>query len=232
MYQINEADANADGQDTMSVILEVPKLAWVGFAFNNGDGGMVGSEAVIGMTDDTGGFTVLKYNITGRGRDTIVPFSSESQTLIDPSMMQQSDAINGNTTTLQFTKILIEEGEIPIIKNATNTFLTAWGIDNTFGYHGPRRANYTQFLEVGDAPSPAPAPETPAPDTCAGPFEACEIDDDCCDGGNCDRIISVGPPPVLVCSPQFSRVRAKNFINIGNGNRGGAAGRAKAGIPI
>ena len=154
-YQINEGDPNADGEDTMTVILEVPVVAWVGFAFNTGNGEMVGSEAVIGMPSDG---SVMKYGpIDRRAIGGIVPMPEEQQTLIDTSVTQTD-----TTTTLQFTKILLEPNEIPILKDADNVFLSAWGSSNTFGYHA-QREDYTTFLQVDDVPTPVPETLTPVP---------------------------------------------------------------------
>ena len=85
-------------------------------------------------------------------------------------------------------------------------------------------------------PTPAPVVTTPAPiatpapqgTECSGLFQSCNNDVDCCDGGICVLRV-LGPPEIKLCSSQFVRVRAKN--SIGNGDRGGAAGRQKAGAP-
>ena len=50
-FKVNFEDERANGQDTLSLILTVPSLSWVGFGFNDNGGFMIGSEAVIGLPD-------------------------------------------------------------------------------------------------------------------------------------------------------------------------------------
>jgi hypothetical protein len=130
---------------------------------------MVGSEAVIGLPD-TG--EVQKYDLNERAVSGIVPMVDERQTLIDASITQTSDS-----TTLKFTKILVEDGEIPIEKDAKNTFLSAWGTSNILGFHAAREPYYTVTLLTPDStianeptielPADMPA-EAPADDASGG----------------------------------------------------------------
>jgi hypothetical protein len=129
-YRVNTADPAANGVDTLTVVLEVPAVGWVGFAFNDGRGFMVDSEAVIGLPD-TG--EVQKYNLNQQATVGVVPMPEAQQTLIDASITQTS-----SSTTLTFTKILVEPGEIEIIANVENTFLSAWGFGNSLGVHTAR----------------------------------------------------------------------------------------------
>jgi hypothetical protein len=57
-FAVNEADPRAGGQDTVTIIYEVPTTAWVGIGFNDNGGLMIGSEAVIGLPDEK---SVKKY---------------------------------------------------------------------------------------------------------------------------------------------------------------------------
>jgi hypothetical protein len=126
-YKFNQADSRANGQDTISVIFEVPADGWVGWGVSDNGGFMPGSEAVIGLPD-TG--EVLKYNMADRSLNGVQPMSSDKQTLIDTSITQA----NGKTT-LSFTKILTESGEIPINMAGGTVFLGAWGFSNTLNVH-------------------------------------------------------------------------------------------------
>jgi hypothetical protein len=129
-YRVNPQDAAASGQDTITIVLETPATGWVGFAFNNNGGSMIGSEAVIGLPD-TG--EVKKYDLLFKRESGVVPMDDTKQTLIDASVSQTDSG-----TTLRFTKILVEADEIPIASDANNSFLSAWGVDNTLAYHQAR----------------------------------------------------------------------------------------------
>lgn len=133
-FKFNSQDARANGQNTISIVLEIPTLAWAGWAVSDNGGFMVGSEAVIGLPD-TG--EVLKYNLNAKSGAGVVPMPDNQQTLIDASIVQDSEK-----TVLSFTKILEEEGEIPINFEDDNTFLSAWGSSNNLGIHSAR-ASFT-----------------------------------------------------------------------------------------
>jgi len=135
---INQADARAGGQDTVTIIYEVPEEAWVGIGFSNNGGLMVGSEAVLGQPDEG---VVQKWILSSKAG--IEPMPDTQQTLIEPSIVQQ-----GGITTLQFTKILEEPGEIPIIVGP-NTFLGAYGSSNAVGYHSRRESFAIDLLSGG-----------------------------------------------------------------------------------
>jgi len=122
------------------VRLTVPVLGWVGFAIS-GTGQMIGSEAIIGLPD-TG--EVLKYNLNAQNTAGVVPMPDSQQTLIDARIEQDR-----GRTTLVFTKILVEEDEIPIEATGQNIFLTAFGSGNTLGVHASREP-YTLNLETGE----------------------------------------------------------------------------------
>lgn len=126
-YLINVADARAGGQDTVTMSYSVPEEGWVAIGFTNGNGLMIGSEAVIALPE-TG--QVLKHGLASYAG--VVPMPDNQQTLIDASVVQE----NG-TTKMQFTKILNEAGEIPIAIGS-NTFIAAFGSSNAIGYHGKR----------------------------------------------------------------------------------------------
>jgi hypothetical protein len=138
-FQINPADPNAGGQDTITIQYTVPVLAWVGVAVSDNGGFMVGSEAVIGLPDSG---EVLKYNLNAQNNAGVVPFGDTQQTLIDATVTQ-----DGESTTLTFTKIMVEEGEIAIL-NGANTFLGAWGFNNGLGIHAARQSFAVDFANL------------------------------------------------------------------------------------
>lgn len=138
-FKFNPADPRANGKDTISIVYETPVLAWAGWAVNNNGGFMVGSEAVIGLPD-TG--EVLKYRLEAQSVNGVQPVEDAKQTLIDASITQED-----GTTILRFTKILVEEGEIPINIVGDNTFLSSWGFSNTLGVHAARGS----YLLSGEA---------------------------------------------------------------------------------
>jgi hypothetical protein len=137
-FKFNPADARAEGQDTISIVFEAPTLAWVGWAVSE-EGFMVGSEAVIGFPE-TG--EVLKYTLGGQTISAVQPKPADQQTLIDASVRQ----VDGSTT-LSFTKILVEPGEIPIKIDGDNAFLSSWGFSDTLSVHAARGS----YLLSGEA---------------------------------------------------------------------------------
>ncbi|KAL3939648.1 MAG: hypothetical protein SGARI_001294, partial [Bacillariaceae sp.] len=142
---VNAADANAGGQDTITVQYTIPALAWAGIAFNDNGGSMIGSQAVIGVP---GTGEVLKYELNGKTAAAVVPFGDAQQTLIGASVTQDEAA---GTTTLTFTKIMAEAGEIEILNDA-NTFLGAWGFSNDLGIHSVREAFELDLLNLAGGP--------------------------------------------------------------------------------
>jgi len=128
-FRVNLNDANAGGEDTVTVVYTIPQVAWCAIAVSDNGGFMIGSEAIIALPD-TG--EVLKYNLDAKSVPGVVPMPENQQTLIDASVTQ-----DGVSTTLTFTKLMVEDGEIPI-SNGANTFLGAWGSANTLGIHAIR----------------------------------------------------------------------------------------------
>jgi hypothetical protein len=142
-YVVVEADERAGGQDTVTVVYMVPSEAWAAIGFSNNGGFMSGSEAVIGLPDEG---VVQKYFLNERTTSSVVPMPEEKQTLMDTSIEQ----VDGNTI-LRFTKILVEDGEIPIVIGE-NTFLGAYGITNSLSIHRAREP-FSLNLESGGTAS-------------------------------------------------------------------------------
>lgn len=128
-FKVNPSDPNAGGDPTVTFVYTVPQLGWVAIGFSDNGGFMVGSEAVIGLPD-TG--EVLKYELNGKTNSAVIPMVAAKQTLVDASITQDA-----TSTTLTFTKRMVEDGEIPIVLGA-NALLGAYGGSNTLGIHSNR----------------------------------------------------------------------------------------------
>lgn len=139
-YVVNLADSRAEGQDTVTMTYSVPQEGWVAIGITNGDGIMVGSEAVIGFPDSG---KVLKYSMSQYVNAGVLPMRDEQQTLIETSVVQEE-----GKTTMKFTKLLNETGEIPIAIGA-NTFIGAFGFGNFFTYH-EKRDSFELDLVAGE----------------------------------------------------------------------------------
>lgn len=138
-YAVNRADARAGGLDTVSFKYTIPQEAWISIGFTNGNGLMTGAECVVGLPN-TG--EVTKYVLGSYDSSMILPMPDEQQTLIDTSLVQED-----GTTVMEFTKVLNEAGELPIVIGA-NTFIGAYGFVNEFFYHN-KRDSFDLDLEAG-----------------------------------------------------------------------------------
>ena len=118
-YKVNLQDPDAGGVDTITVSLTVPATAWLSVA-STSSGVMVGSEAIIGLP---GSGTVKKYNLNAKNANGVVEMPENQQTLINSNVAQTTVG----ETTLTYTKILVENGEIEIDGN---------GIGNGIGFYG------------------------------------------------------------------------------------------------
>lgn len=142
---------------TISIKIIYQGVGWLGFAVSPTDGMMVGSDAVIGLPVEGYYGNVSKYHLTFEGgAPGYVLLGEEQQTLMDTEIWQ-----DGETTILEFTRFLEEEGEVAIDGMGYNDFLIAHGTTtgNALGYHGPEgRASFNLTLspciptEVEDFP--------------------------------------------------------------------------------
>jgi hypothetical protein len=107
-----------DDETALQVTVTYDGDSWIGFAFSL-DKFMANSFAVIGTPADN---TVAKYEMPDR--NTPRKLSADRQTLTDESI-----EFDGVTTTMKFTKLLVEDGEIAINPNGENIFLYAIGED-------------------------------------------------------------------------------------------------------
>jgi len=109
---------------------------WVAIAFSK-DGHMPGSDAIVANLEEE---SVLKYHLGGRSPSGVVLMEESKQTLKNTYV-----GVYGNMTVVEFTKLLIEDGEVTINGDGTNILLHARG-DTWPGYHSSR----TVFADVGE----------------------------------------------------------------------------------
>ena len=143
-YQINVPDGtspDACNGCTLTVELIYEEEAWVALAFTT-TGGMIGSEAVIGVPAGAGSVP-LKYTLGGYTALAVQPMPESQQTLSTASV----EVLDGRTV-MRFTKIMKEPDEIEITMGE-NLFLWAHGSDSTLGYHGPTKASFELNLSSG-----------------------------------------------------------------------------------
>jgi len=90
---------------------------------------MIGTQAIIGLPDDDSGVPQI-YGLEMKDVSGVNPLSADLQTLFDHSIEQMD-----GTTTLKFSKYLMETGHNPIEFDETNVLLFAYGMSNELGYH-------------------------------------------------------------------------------------------------
>ncbi len=122
-YAVVPSDPADSGNGLFCGRLEAVNDGWVGIGFSP-DGEMAGSQAVIGVPADG---TVLKYDLT----TTATPMDGARQTLTGTSIVESD-----GTVLMVFEKLLVEDGEVPIVEDAENRFIHARGA-GALGYHGP-----------------------------------------------------------------------------------------------
>jgi hypothetical protein len=128
-YALVPSDPVASGNGFFCGRLEVENDGWIGIGFTS-SGRMDGSQAVIGIPAQG---TVLKYDLVSYDA---TPMSGDKQTLTGTSITEEEGKV-----IMGFTKMLIEDGEVPIIKDSENIFIYAAG---NGGYLGPhtKRGNF------------------------------------------------------------------------------------------
>ncbi|KAL7551747.1 hypothetical protein ACHAWF_014941, partial [Thalassiosira exigua] len=172
-YALVPSDPPGAGNGLLCVHLEVETIGWVGFGLSEG-GSMIGSDAVVGLPDEG---TVLKYELGGKSDDQVVAMSGERQTLMDTSVVQEE-----GKTVVKFAKLLVENGEVPILEEGTNHFLLAVGGSNDLYYHMARLSFEMDFGEDeqtaygNDAANTADATPTPAQATDLAPDDTASAD--------------------------------------------------------
>ncbi len=123
-YAVVPSDPSDAGNGVFCGRLEAVSDGWVGVGFSP-DGNMAGSQAVVGVPGDG---TVLKYDLTA---GAAAPMDGARQTLTGTSVAESD-----GTVTMRFVKLLVEDGEVPIVEGAENNFIHARGPPGALGYHG------------------------------------------------------------------------------------------------
>jgi len=114
--------------DMIDVGVEGETDGWVGFGISE-DGGMIGSEAVIGWKSNTGVPNIDIYRLEAKSPDQITPI--DTITLINPSVINTPEG----TTVIQFQRLRssgsnpIGDGDIPIV--------VALGTTRSLSAHAP-----------------------------------------------------------------------------------------------
>jgi DOMON domain len=135
---------------TVSVQLNYDAEAWLGFAFTE-LAQMVPNTAIIGLPDEN---TIQKYFLQNRTLAGVNnPLQASLQTLIDASVRQENER-----TIMEFTKKLVEGGEVAVKTDEPNRFNWAIGSSNTLSIHQNRGSVLVKFntCQGKDAPPVAP----------------------------------------------------------------------------
>ena len=140
-YAIIPSNPPASNNGIFCAKLTTDNIGWTGLGISP-DGLMSGSVAIVGLPNDN---SVLKYSL-GSGR-SVNPMPAEQQTLRDTSIVQQD-----GQTIMTFTKLLVEQDELPILieNGSTNIFIHARGMGNALGYHGSSNRLSFQIEFGGD----------------------------------------------------------------------------------
>ncbi len=131
-YAVVPSQPAGSGNGLLCGRLQAENDGWIGIGFS-ANGSMAGSQAIIGIPSAG---TVLKYDLT----ITATPLSENGQTLSGTSIAEVDGMV-----VIEFTKLLVEEGEVPILEGAENTFIYAAGRDE-LGYHFFRRSSFVVAL--------------------------------------------------------------------------------------
>jgi hypothetical protein len=120
-----------DVAGTITVELTYFDVGWVAFGVQP-DGEMVGGEVVIARPSRSAGATNPgKYVMSGESESAVTLM--DQQTLINATFEQTE-----TETILRYTKLLYEDGELPIDPTGGVTFIYAAGSGNLFEDHGNR----------------------------------------------------------------------------------------------
>jgi hypothetical protein len=137
------------GANAVSIKAVYQGLAWLAIGVNP-DGEMIGGVAVIGQPNAAiSSENPGKYFMTDESSSGVVLMDSSAQTLINGIITQDTSA---GTTTLMYTKIMEESGELSINPNGQTTFIWAVGTNNNYpAYHGNGRGKFVLDLSTNGA---------------------------------------------------------------------------------
>ena len=143
----------SNGRMLLKSRLTYDGVGWLGWGVpDSPEGNMIGSTAVIGKPEEPEGrFNPGKYKLEGRFLGGIVPFPLFQQTLIEATIEQSTDR-----TAMTWTMYLNETDFNPINEN-NQTFIWAYGFDNTFGLHQDRGSFIVNLMMSTQAPSAMPS---------------------------------------------------------------------------
>ena len=118
-----------DDNTSLKAALKYNGVGWLGFGVTTPSGSMIGADAIIGNPDLAfeNKMSVLKYDIDSMSIEGIVPMQESMQTLKNAFVTQDR-----NSTVLEFTKKLKEDGEHEILTASPNRFIWAVGESNAF----------------------------------------------------------------------------------------------------
>ena len=128
LQYVVHANENSPTGGTFSAKMTYEGHGWLGFGISP-SGTMLNSLAIVGLPDEN---KVELYKLDDRRKRGIKPLPKEQQTLINATIIQDS-----TTTTMSFTKVLgdIDFPEFDLNAYGSNTFLFAYGHDNSFNKH-------------------------------------------------------------------------------------------------
>jgi DOMON domain len=140
-------------EQTVSIQLDYKSEGWLGFAFTE-QAIMVPNIATIGLPDDT----VQKYFLESRSLPGVNPLEESSQSLINASIRQ----VDGQTT-MEFTRKLIEDGEVDVKIDEPNRFNWAIGSSNTLAIHLDKGSVLLRFNTCSGKETPVQEPPIQPP---------------------------------------------------------------------
>ena len=153
---------------------------WVGFAISE-NGKMADSVAIVGIPEED---TVQKYDLFSYGANL-----SDQQTLMGTSI----DRVDG-TTIMEFTKLLVEDGEVSIKEEGMTNVLLARG-GSELGFHTTKMGSFI-FLKPEVDPTPPPDED---PTTTVPPLTSTSPEDESLVGTetppSTDEIVDMDTPP-------------------------------------
>lgn len=103
---------------------------------------MSGGEVVLGLPNSG---TVKKYSLTGYSSSSVEEMPSSQQTLTNTAI-----SLSGGQTTMTFTKLLSEPGELEISSTGATTLIFAVGESSSLTYHKSRKSVKIDLANCGD----------------------------------------------------------------------------------
>jgi len=174
------------GQTLLRLRMKYAGIGWLGWGVpDTEDGGMVGSDAVIGLPNLPNSQTNPgRYELNGRSLSQIDLMPNRRQTLIDASVEQTE-----SSTAMTFTYILNERERDNSFDVDGQNIMWAYGFSNTLGYHRDRGRSTIDFTECPPTAAPTRSDtleptQEPTPD-----FTVQPTDVPTADSFDCERIV-------------------------------------------